>query len=202
MKKRILSALLTLGMVLTMLPVSVFATDYDGDSSEKVAYADGTYYSSLDTAIKAVAEGATIELLQDCEITEGFNKTLTFTGGHKISINQQITNEGLQWMNYNHVLTLDGVEVEWNSDGSDTWLILSLGGTLNVTNGAKLTFQFDSKDSGSRNAVYMNANSAINVTNGSTFQILGYNTAGSTGQGIQLDSAGRANINVSGKSTF
>lgn len=202
MKKRILSALLTLGMVLTMLPVSVFATDYDGDSSEKVAYADGTYYSSLDTAIKEVAEGATIELLQDCEITEGFNKTLTFTGGHKISINQQITNEGLQWMNYNHVLTLDGVEVEWNSDGSDTWLILSLGGTLNVTNGAKLTFQFDSKDSGSRNAVYMNANSAINVTNGSTFQILGYNTAGSTGQGIQLDSAGRANINVSGKSTF
>ena len=202
MKKRILSALLTLGMVLTMLPVSVFATDYDNDGDEDVAYADGTYYSTLDAAIEEVAEGATIELLQDCEITEGFNKTLTFTGGHKISINQQITNEGLQWMNYNHVLTLDGVEVEWNSDGSDTWLILSLGGTLNVTNGAKLTFQFDSKDSGSRNAVYMNANSAINVTNGSTFQILGYNTAGSTGQGIQLDSAGRANINVSGKSTF
>ena len=32
MKKRILSALLTLGMVLTMLPVSVFATE-PGDGS-------------------------------------------------------------------------------------------------------------------------------------------------------------------------
>ena len=42
MKKRILSALLTLGLVLTMLPVSVFATDYYNDGNEDVAYADGT----------------------------------------------------------------------------------------------------------------------------------------------------------------
>ena len=37
MKKRILSALLTLGMVLTMLPVSVFATE-PGDGSGTTSY--------------------------------------------------------------------------------------------------------------------------------------------------------------------
>ena len=56
MKKRILSALLTLGMVLTMLPVSVFATDYYNDGNEDVAYADGTYYSTLDAAIEQVQD--------------------------------------------------------------------------------------------------------------------------------------------------
>ena len=208
MKKRILSALLTLGMVLTMLPVSVFATDYDGDSSEKVAYADGTYYSSLDTAIKEVAEGATIELLQDCELATGFNKTLTFTGGHKITINKQLTSDGEGWMCFglydpNRVLTFDGVEVEWNSEvGTAPWLMLSLSGTLNVTNGAKVSFTVDSGSTGSRNAIYMNAGSSINVSNGSTFEIHGYDTDGKEGQGLQLDKTGTAEVNVTGGSTF
>ena len=208
MKKRILSALLTLGMVLTMLPVSVFATDYDGDSSEKVAYADGTYYSSLDTAIKEVAEGATIELLQDCELATGFNKTLTFTGGHKITINKQLTSDGEGWMCFglydpNRVLTFDGVEVEWNSEvGTAPWLMLSLSGTLNVTNGAKVSFTVDSGSTGNRNAIYMNAGSSINVSDGSTFEIHGYDTDGKEGQGLQLDKTGTAKVNVTGGSTF
>ena len=208
MKKRILSALLTLGMVLTMLPVSVFATDYDKDGDEDVAYADGTYYSTLDAAIKEVAEGATIELLQDCELATGFNKTLTFTGGHKITINKQLTSNGEGWMcfglyNSSRVLTFDGVEVEWNSEvGTAPWLMLSLSGTLNVTNGAKVSFTADSGSTGSRNAIYMNAGSSINVSNGSTFEIHGYDTDGKEGQGLQLDKTGTAEVNVTGGSTF
>lgn len=100
------------------------------------------------------------------------------------------------------VLTFDGVEVEWNSDGTAPWLMLSLSGRLNVTNSANLTFKFDSKATKTNCAIYMNSGAALNVTNGSTFQILGTNTAGITGQGIQLDAPGTASINVTGNSKF
>ncbi|WP_300367672.1 right-handed parallel beta-helix repeat-containing protein [uncultured Subdoligranulum sp.] len=103
------------------------------------------------------------------------------------------------------VLTFDGsgVEVEWNSEeGTAPWLMLSLSGTMNVTNGAKVAFTVDSGNTGNRNAIYMNAGAAINVTNGSTFIIKGNETAGKEGQGIQLDKTGQSKINVTGNSTF
>ena len=165
-------------------------------------------YTTLDEAVEKAKEGSTIELLQDCELTKGFNKTLTFTGGHKITVNKQLTSDGEGWMCFglhdpNRVLTFDGVEVEWNSEvGTAPWLMLSLSGTMNVTNGAKVVFTVDSGSTGSRNAIYMNAGSSINVTNGSTFEIYGYSTAGKEGQGLQLDKTGEATVNVFGKSTF
>lgn len=166
-------------------------------------------YASLDEAVKEAAEGSTIELLADCELGEGFNKTLTFTGKGKITINKQLKSNGEGWMCFglgdpSRVLTFDGpgVEVEWNSDGSAPWLMLSLSGTLNVTNGASLTFQFDSRTTKTRNAIYMNDGATLNVTNGSTFQILAVGTQGTAGQGIQLDKTGKSYINVTGKSTF
>ena len=167
-------------------------------------------YETLDEAVEAAEEGATIELLQDCELTQGFNKTLTFTGNGKITINKQLTSNGEGWMCFglydpSRVLTFDGpgVEVEWNSEvGTAPWLMLSLSGTLTVTNGAKVSFTVDSGSTGSRNAIYMNAGSTINVSNGSTFEIYGNETAGKEGQGIQLDKTGTATINVTGGSTF
>ncbi len=165
-------------------------------------------YTTLDAAVEKASEGSTIELLQDCELTKGFNKTLTFTGGHKITINKQLTSDGEGWMCFglnepSRVLTFDGVEVEWNSEvGTAPWLMLSLTGTMNVTNGAKVVLTVDSGATGARNAIYMNAGSAINVTNDSTFEIHGYGTAGKEGQGLQLDETGQATVNVSGKSTF
>ena len=80
--------------------------------------------------------------------------------------------------------------------------MLSLSGTLNVTNGANLTFKFDSKTTKTRNAIYMNEGAVLNVTNASTFQILGVGTEGTAGQGIQLDKAGKSTINVIDGSTF
>lgn len=203
MKKRLLATLLTLCMVLTMLPTAAFAADGD------VAQIGDTTYATLDEAVEAAEEGATIELLQDCELTKGFNKTLTFTGtGKKITINKQLTSNGEGWMCFGlydptRVLTFDGVEVEWNSEvGTAPWLMLSLSGTLNVTNGAKVRFTVDSGATGSRNAIYMNAGSSINVSNGSTFEIYGYDTAGKAGQALQLDQTAMSNINVTGNSTF
>ena len=170
---------------------------------------EDNYYNTLDEAIADAEEGATIELVDNCRIDVGFNKALTFTGNGKITIDKQLTSNGEAWMcfglyNPSRELTFDGegITVEWTSDGSAPWLMLSLSGTLNVTNGAKLTFQFDSRTTGTRNAIYMNAGSEINVTNGSTLQIIGVGTGGNAGQGIQLDAAGTAEVNVTGNSTF
>ena len=202
--KRLLSWVMAAAMVISMLPISAMATGTDG----VVAQIGDTTYTSLDEAVEQAEEGATIELLQDCELTQGFNKTLTFTGNGKITINKQLTSNGEPWMCFglndkSRVLTFDGVEVEWNSEvGTSPWLMLSLSGTMKVTNGAKVTFTVDSGSTGSRNAIYMNEGSSINVTNGSSFTINGNETAGKEGQGIQLDKTGTATINVTGSSTF
>ena len=174
---------------------------------EPVAMIGTEPYTSLDDAVEKAEEGSTITLLKDCELTEGFNKTLTFTGHHKITIPKQLTSNGEGWMCFglydpSRVLTFDDVEVEWISDGTAPWLMLSLSGTLNVTNGANLTFKFDSKTTKIRNAIYMNEGAVLNVTNASTFQILGVGTEGTAGQGIQLDKAGKSTINVIDGSTF
>lgn len=175
--------------------------------SDVVAKIGEDNYTSLDDAVEKAVEGATIELLADCQLTKGFNKTLTFKGNKKISIPNQLTSNGEGWMCFglydtSRVLTFDGVEVEWMSDGTAPWLMLSLSGTLNVTNGASLTFIFDSKTTKTRNAIYMNEGAVLNVTNGSTFQILGVGTKGTAGQGIQLDKTGKSQINVTKSSTF
>lgn len=174
-----------------------------------VAQVGDKTYDSLDDAVTEAPEGSTIVLLADCTLETGFNKTLTFTGNGKITINKQLKSNGEGWMCFglydsSRVLTFDGpgVSVEWNSDGTSPWLMLSLSGTLNVTNGASLTFQFDSRTTNARNAIYMNEGAAINVSNGSTFQILGIDTKGTAGQGIQLDKTGASSINVTGNSTF
>lgn len=175
----------------------------------EVAQVGDTQYMTLDEAIEEAPEGSTIVLLQDCTLETGFNKTLTFTGNGRITVDKQLTSNGEGWMCFglydpSRVLTLDGpnVSIEWTSDGSAPWLMLSLSGTINVTNGAHWTFKFDSRTTGTRNALYMNAGSELNVSNGSTFEILGVGTEGNAGQGIQLDATGAANINVTGGSTF
>lgn len=203
--KKLMSWVLAAAMVVAMLPVSVLGAPVEGS----VAKIGDTEYATLDEAVEKADEGATIKLLTDCELTKGFNKTLTFTGNGKISINKQLTSNGEAWMCFglydpSRVLTFDGagVEVEWNSEvGTQPWLMLSLSGTMNVTNGAKLTFTVDS-GTGNRNAIYMNAGSVINVTNGSSFTINGNETAGKEGQGIQLDEAAQSTINVTGDSSF
>lgn len=185
-------------------------TETDPQAEGDVARIGDTTYATLDEAVKKAEEGSTIELLQDCTLETGFNKTLTFTGNGKITINKQLKSDGESWMCFGlgdprRVLTFDGpnVEVEWSSEvGTAPWLMLSLSGKLTVTNGAKVTFNVDSGSTGQRNAIYMNAGSVINVLNGSTFIINGNQTDGKEGQGIQLDKTGQATLNVKGDSTF
>ena len=175
---------------------------------EPVAMIGTELYTSLDDAVEKAEEGSTITLLKDCELTKGFNKTLTFTGHHKITIPKQLTSDGEGWMCFglydpSRVLTFDDVEVEWIAPEKDaSWLMLQLNGKIHVDNGASLTFKFDSKATKTHCAIYMHNGSSIDVTDGSTFKILGFNTAGITGDAIQIDQSTTVNIKVSGKSTF
>lgn len=192
-------------------------TTPESDNTEELAETDvarnlttGATYELLDTAVEEATEGDTIELLKDADLTKGFNKTLTFTGNGKITTNKQLTSNGEGWMCFglydsSRELTLDGAGLtwEWKSEvGTAPWLMLSLSGKLNITNGATLSMTVDSGSTGSRNAIYMNAGSEINVTNGGHFNIFGYSTDGKEGQGLQLDKTGQAKVNVTGGSTF
>ena len=228
MMKRLVSWFVAAAMVVAMLPVSVL-----GAPVEAVAKIGDTEYTTLDEAVEKADEGATIELLTDCELTKGFNKTLTFTGNGTIHINQQLQTAGEQWMIYTKTLTLDGsgVKLIWDSREWQTpeieaqspskWLLMSLSGTINVKNGASLYFYVDSKNGagtyGKYNAstgetdtirvhpncaIYMNADSSINVDNGSNFSIYGIGTTGITGQALQMDSPNTVNISVTGNSNF
>lgn len=206
--RRLSCALLAAVMFFGLLSTGALAAGSGGEEAY-VAKEGDTSYTTLDEAVEKAPEGATIELLQDCTLNEGFNKSLTFTGTGKILIEKQLTSNGEGWMCFglgdtSRVLTFDGpgVEVLWKSDGSAPWLMLSLSATLNVTNGAKLTFAFDSNTTKTRNAIYMNEGAVLNVTNGSTFQILAVGTEGTAGQGIQLDKTGMSTIHVTGNSKF
>lgn len=196
LRKGVIALLAALAMVFGM-PAAAMAAE--GDVAQIVG---GASYATLDEAIAAAKDGDSIELLNNGEIKQGFDKELTFVGNGSISVNQQLSYQGTAWPTFTKSLTFDGIEVNWTSDGSDQWLIFCLSGSLNITNGSKFTIRFSSEDSASRNAIYMNAGSSIDINNGSTFQIVGEDTEHKTGQGIQLDQAGKAAINVTGDSTF
>ena len=186
--KRLASALLAAVMLFSLLGTGALAAG-SGEENAYVAKVGETFYTTLDEAVEQAPEGSTIELLTDCTLNVGFNKSLTFTGTGRILIEKQLTSNGEGWMCFglydpSRVLTFDGpgVEVLWMSDGSAPWLMLSLSATLNVTNGATLTFAFDSTTTKTRNAIYMNEGAVLNVTNGSTFQILAVGTGGLPGK--------------------
>lgn len=139
-------------------------TTSESDNTEELAETDvaknlttGETYELLDTAVEEATEGDTIELLKDADLTKGFNKTLTFTGNGKITTNKQLTSDGEGWMCFglydsSRELTLDGAGLtwEWNSEvGTAPWLMLSLSGKLNITNGATLSMTVDSGSTGS-----------------------------------------------------
>ena len=192
-RTKLLALLLSLVMVFALLPMSVLA---DGEPDPKVAKTGDVEYSTFDAAMDAAKDGDTITLLADCEVTHMPDKSLTINGTGKLSANNQT------WNSYQKVLTLDGsgVSFVWRGSNND-WLLLSLSGTLNVINGAKIAFFFDS-DAVATTAVYMGGKATINVNNRSTFEIHAVNTLGKIGQGIQCDAADSAAINVSDNSEF
>ena len=177
------------------------------ESSNKVAKIVGTdaEYETLDEAIEAATDGATIELLQDVTPTKTFSKSLTFTGGHAINFN-------VYGWRYTGDLVLDGAHLNIINDQSSRqadngeagrWFTMCLAGSITAKNQAVISFVIDS-DSGANCAIYMDehAQVMINVESGSRFSITGKNTKGKGGQGIQLGNTENTGIYVSENSEF
>lgn len=197
---RLRKVALALAMVVAVvLSVPLAARAADGD----VAQIGDRTYSSIDDAIEEAEPGATIKLLQDVEATKTFYKSLTFTGGHKLTV------DAYSWR-YSGDLIFDGADFEMTVDSESPtanngdiarWLGMALtNGSIVARNEADITFSFDS-NSGTNCAIYA-TNADIIVENQSAFSIFGKNTTGVTGQGIQLDSARTAGIRVSNGSTL
>lgn len=175
-------------------------------TTTNVAKIGDTEYATLDEAIAAAEDGATITLLANCTPEKTFYKSLTFTGGYTVTYN-------VYGWRYHGELTFDGANLVVNSDAGrvaanndelTTWCALVLTGTLTAKNGANITFNFDSTavDNPTKCAIYANNGCTIRVESGSHFTIYGQNTKGLSGQGIQLDTTAGTGIFVTGNSTF
>lgn len=177
--------------------ISLFSI-YNVKAEDYVAKIGETNYATLEEAIKAAEDSSTINLLGEGTLSFNPNKSLTFVGNGKISVKGS-----KPWNSYRGVLTLkgSGVTFEWEDD-TNSWLMMALSGTINIEDGATMRFKFNSNSTATRNAIYMNAGSVINVKNGSHLEIIAETTTNAKGQGIQLDNANKAFINVTGGSTF
>ena len=176
-------------------------TPTEPEAPKNAAQIGDTPYKTLDKAIEAANDGATIELLSNATLTfaKMFDKSITFTGNGIIKVENQTVNS------YGKTLTLDGsgVELDWigseiGSDGQGNELMLALSGVINVQNGAKLHFEFNSTTKNTKIALYMNGNSELKVENGASVEFIGHETSNHDGQAIHLDQTGRAKISVIG----
>lgn len=168
------------------------------DVKTYVAQIGDTKYETLDEAVKNVQDGEEIILLDNCNLTALLDKNLTFTGNGTITINNYTLN------GYKKDLTLKGknVKLHWTNGEKGNWLMLATSGSIKVLDGATMIMEFNSKTTGTKNALYMNSGSSIVVDNASTFKIIGHETKGITGEGIQLDKTGKSTIKVTNGSTF
>lgn len=168
------------------------------DVKNYVAQIGDTKYETLDEAVKNVQDGEEIILLDNCNLTALLNKNLTFTGNGTITINNYTLN------GYKKDLTLKGknVKLHWTNGEKGNWLMLATSGSIKVLDGATMIMEFNSKTTATKNALYMNSGSSIVVDNASTFKIIGHETKGITGEGIQLNETGKSTIKVTNGSTF
>ena len=195
--KRLLSTVVALMMLLSLLPTSAFAAE------GPVAQIGDQIYTSLDDAVTAAEDGATIELLQDCEVqwtkANYINKSLTFTGNYTITMNtygfglaagKTIRFDGCK-------VLLQDVSYTHNGDGQLNWgaIIMSSNTTLELDNGAEMKIVGGNKEANT-NAIYASANSKINISNNSTLTL-----DNCKGGGIQWDGA-TCYLNITGGSHY
>ena len=124
MKRKLLSKLLAIAMVLTLLPAGVFA---EGTGNTNVAEVDGTKYPTLAAAVDAATDGQTVKLVANTE------EDITIPTGKNIMLdlgNSTLTNKNGDTITValGATLTVTGNGESADEDGS--------AGTVdNVTNG-------------------------------------------------------------------
>ena len=83
--KRLASALLAAVMLFSLLGTGALAAG-SGEENAYVAKVGETFYTTLDEAVEQAREGSTIELLTDCTLNVGFNKSLTLRAPAEFSL--------------------------------------------------------------------------------------------------------------------
>ena len=128
MVKRLMSWVLAAAMVVTMLPVSVLGAEPGGN----VAKIGETEYATLDEAIKAAADGATIELLGNAELsstTFPANKSLAINGGTE----KYTVNANQAYLNIAGTVTFENCTVDFHGIPKGHWMYLYMAQNGSLT---------------------------------------------------------------------
>ena len=185
--KRFTGLFCVLALCLSMLPVSALAAE-DAPSNQSttllsddnVAKIEENEYPTLDEAVEAAEDGATIELLADAT-TKGWNltKSLTITSAPDLAEKPTVTFEKDGIALWGKTLTFKGIDVVMNGVGSTpygewTWMTIcaSKDAVLALDN---VNMTMDATGStGSPHAIYFCSNNKLNLTNGSVLTIKNY----------------------------
>lgn len=185
--KRFTGLFCVLALCLSMLPVSALAAE-DAPSNQSttllsddnVAKIEENEYPTLDEAVEAAEDGATIELLADAT-TKGWNltKSLTITSAPDLAEKPIVTFEKDGIALWGKTLTFKGIDVVMNGVGSTpygewTWMTIcaSKDAVLALDN---VNMTMDATGStGSPHAIYFCSNNKLNLTNGSVLTIKNY----------------------------
>ena len=166
--KKMFAVLMIAMMIMCFMPIAAFA---DAEYEAKIGE---TSYGTLDDAVAAAADGATIILLKDCS-TEGFNLNKSITiegGGHKLYFNKY----GIAL--WGKSLTFENCKVEMKGIGSTPYtaewnwqaICASKDATLTLNN---TDMTMDGTDAGNAHAIYFCYNNKLNL-NDSNLTIKNY----------------------------
>lgn len=148
--------------------------------SNNAAKIDGTEYETLDAAIAAAKDGATIEVLANCE-TAGLNlsKKLTIQGTAENKPTITFTDKGIAL--WGKALTFTNCNVEMKGIGSTpytaewNWQTICASRDASLTlDGATMTMD-GTGTAGNVHAIYFCSNNKLILSNGSELKIENYN---------------------------
>ena len=195
MKKRLLSALLALCMMLTMMPTVAFAADEPGaGTADPVASREGNVvyridpdtnvkiaHDTLDEAVSAVADNGTIELWGDVTTT-GLNlsKNITIQGADGLAEKPTVTFTEYGIALWGEALTFKDCNIVMEGIGSTpytaewSWMTIcaSKDASLKLDN-VEMTMDA-AGTTNSPHAIYFCNNNVLNIVNGSNLTIKNY----------------------------
>ncbi len=197
--KRVLSVVLSLSMALCLIPSTVFAAEGD-----PVAKIENTTYATLDEAVAAAADGATIELLADAT-TNGLNlsKNLTIKAAEGLAEKPTITFTQYGIALWGKALTFENCNVVMNGIGSTPytgeWNWMTICASINASltlNNVNMTMDATGTTN-SPHAIYFCNNNVLNIENNSNLTIKNY-----ANDALEWDGGnGGYNVNIT-NSTF
>lgn len=190
MKKRLLSALLALCMMLTMMPTVAFAAEGDETTADQPASSGGNvayiarnpsvYYKDLDTAIQQATDSDTVVLLKDAT-TNGLNlsKNITIQGADGLAEKPTVTFTDQGIALWGKALTFKDCNVKMNGIGSTPyvewgWMTICASKDASLTlDNVEMTMDA-AGTTNSPHAIYFCNNNVLNIVRGSNLTIKNY----------------------------